>query len=91
MSEFLLASDVNALRSFINYEVTRRGKTLSTSTNRSKGDSVKEIQWNQLRTNLAKCISVNGSATAGGTITIDTRNELKEKAEELYKTTVGKR
>ena len=93
MSDLIKASEVNTLRAFINYEVnTRRGKTLSTNSNTSAGSMATAAWWNQLVTNLAKSITVasTGSATAGGLITKATRNEVVNKAVQLYNTTIGK-
>lgn len=91
MSTIIKAAEVNKLRAFINYEVnTRRGYALSTNSNTSAGSLATAAWWNQLRTNLAKAISVGGTATAGGAITAATRNELVNKAKTLYNTVIGK-
>lgn len=91
MSTIIKAAEVNKLRAFINYEVnTRRNHTLSTNSDTSAEYLAAAGWWNQLRTNLKKVIDVGGTATAGGVITAETRNELVNKAKALYNTVIGK-
>lgn len=91
MQDIVNSTDANNLRSFIYAEiVTRRGLAWSTNPELTGKTIAAAAWWDQLRTNLKKATTVNDTSTSKNIMTKTARNEMVNKAKELYNATIGK-
>lgn len=88
MHEIICASDVNAIMTFILYELNNHRSLNASGSNTSVGTSATASWFNTLITLLAKGGKTVSSVAAGGSITKSKRDEIISRAKELYDTLV---
>ena len=87
--DIMYAADANILRNYIFSELSRRGKS-GTAAEISQYTIVSGSWWNTLRTNLEQVIAIDDISAAGNITTKAARDEIINKAIQLYNTVIAK-